>query len=289
MITNTVCCCYCYCFSVHDQILFGAGNPFYCVLLGLGSYLEYALGEGWDAFSEFFFSYNGMNDASVIKNRASDMMCRVLGDPSFKEVMSAEMNACDDKKLGTHSMRKFAATHARMCGCSKDEVDYCFRWKCGRMQDRYVEGNIAYPDAKVAAALCKGEAITYQVKMESNVTESWILTHVVPNIAKKYSRAMALVLGNALLWRIMDPMQSAVLPKTMVSRVQRLYNSVSCNELTPEENPVCRIPLSIHGVDGTLVVTPLLEDQDIADVNPDGTELTPEQHLQRRKRRYVYL
>ena len=152
-----------------------------------------------------------------------------------------------------------------------------------------MEGNIAYPDAKVAAALCKGEAITYQVKMESNVTESWILTHVVPNIAKKYSRAMALVLGNALLWRIMDPMQSAVLPKTMVSRVQRLYNSVSCNELTPEENPVCRIPLSIHGVDGTLVVTPLLEDQDIADVNPDGTELTPEQHLQRRKRRYVYL
>lgn len=53
-----------------------------------------------------------MNDASAIKNRASDMMCRVLGDPSFMEVMSAEMNACDDKKLGTHSMRKFAATHA---------------------------------------------------------------------------------------------------------------------------------------------------------------------------------
>lgn len=176
-----------------------------------------------------------------------------------------------------------------MCGCSKDEVDYCFQWKCGRMQDRYVEGNIAYPDAKVATALCKGEAITYQVNMESNITESWILTHVVPNIAKKYSQAMALVLGNALLWRIMDPMQSAVLPKTMVSCVQRLYYSVSGNELTPEENPVCRIPLSIHGVDGTLIVTLLLEEEGIDDVNPDGTELTPKQHLQRRKRRYVYL
>ena len=130
------------------------------------------------------------------------------------------------------------------------------------MQDKYVEGNIAYPDAKVAAALCKGEAITYQVKIESNVTESWILAHVVPNIAKKYSRAMALVLGNALLWRIMDPIQSAVLPKPMVTWVQRLYRSITGNILTVEENPIASVPLSIHGVDGTLVVTPLLEEEE---------------------------
>ena len=52
------------------------------------------------------------------------------------------------------------------------------------MHDRYVEGHIAVSDAKVAADLCKGEPITYEGKPESNVTDSWILSHIVPNIAK---------------------------------------------------------------------------------------------------------
>ena len=52
------------------------------------------------------------------------------------------------------------------------------------MQDCYVEGHISVNDAKVATALCKGEAITYdEVKPEGNISESWILLHVVPNIA----------------------------------------------------------------------------------------------------------
>ena len=144
------------------------------------------------------------------------------------------------------------------------------------MQDRYVEGNIAYPNAKVAEALCKNGAISYEVKRESKVTEAWILEHVVPNIAKSYSKVMSVVLGNALLWRIMDPEQSYILPKLMVKRVQRKYRSITGNLLTPEENPVARVPLSIHGVGGVLVVTPLIDEEDEFDVNPDGTAVTAE-------------
>ena len=67
------------------------------------------------------------------------------------------------------------------------------------MQDCYVEGHISVNDAKVATALCKGEAIMYEVKPEGNISESWILLHVIPNIAKHYSRSCFLLLGKALL------------------------------------------------------------------------------------------
>ena len=37
--------------SVHDQILFGAGDVDYCVLLGLASFMEYSIEQGWDQSS----------------------------------------------------------------------------------------------------------------------------------------------------------------------------------------------------------------------------------------------
>ena len=153
------------------------------------------------------------------------------------------------------------------------------------MQDRYVEGHIPVGDAKVAAALCKDKPITYEVKPESMVTDSWILSHVVPNIAKHYNRVCCILLGKALLWRIMDPVQSALLPSQQVNRVRRLYLAIEDNILTEEENPIAKIPLSVHGYDGDLQVSTLVvEDDD--DNNADGTPLTEEQLQAKRKRKY---
>lgn len=71
------------------------------------------------------------------------------------------------------------------------------------MQDQYVQGTIPYADVHVADCLCKGGAITYQVKKEANISDEWILQFVVvPNIARNYSNKVALVLGHALLWHI---------------------------------------------------------------------------------------
>ena len=59
------------------------------------------------------------------------------------------------------------------------------------------------------------------IEEEANISDKWNLEFVVPNIARKYSNKVALVLGHVLLWRCMDPVQSKVLPKTMVWTVQR--------------------------------------------------------------------
>ena len=265
--------------SVHEQILFGAGDVDYCVLLGLASFMEYSIEQGWNEFSDHLFCMDGLNDPITIKNRVSKIMCDALDDPTFSEVLTD-----DDKKVGTHSTRKYACTYATRCGCSKDDIDYRFRWKNRRMQDRYVEGHIPVGDAKVAAALCKGEPITYEVKSESMVTDSWILAHVVPNIAKHYNRVCCILLGKALLWRIMDPVQSALLPSQQVNRVRRLYLAIEDNILTEEENPIAKIPLSVHGYDGDLQVSTLVVEEEDDDDN--GTPLTEEQLQAKRKRKY---
>ena len=141
-------------------------------------------------------------------------------------------------------------------------------------------------DAKVAAALCKGEPITYEVKVESMVTDSWILEHVVPNIAKHYNRVCCILLGKALLWRIMDPLQSALLPSQQVNRVRRLYLAIEDNILTDDENPIAKIPLSVHGYDGDLQVSTLVVEEEDDDDNGDGTPLTEEQLQAKRHRKY---
>ena len=59
------------------------------------------------------------------------------------------------RNMGTHSLRNVAVTMARMCGCSKDDVDVRGRWKlASRQQDTYMSITIPHMDRKVDVALC---------------------------------------------------------------------------------------------------------------------------------------
>ena len=54
--------------------------------------------------------------------------------------------------LGSRSLRKFAATHTRQCGVSKDEKDIRGRWKGkGQVSDVYNDNvEFPYPDCKAS-------------------------------------------------------------------------------------------------------------------------------------------
>ena len=130
-----------------------------------------------------------------------------------------EFAACDNDNvaclLGSHSIRKYAATHCRRCGCNKDEKDIRGRWKSkGRVSDVYNDVELPYPDAKVAEKLSIGGACFYLFPNEDasvdNVVDetmgeqiemlkTFILAQVVPNIRKRLPESCALVLGKALL------------------------------------------------------------------------------------------
>ena len=42
------------------------------------------------------------------------------------------------------------------------------------------------------------------IRQGSGITDDWILQNVVPNIARKFPRQVAIVLGKALLWAMYD-------------------------------------------------------------------------------------
>jgi hypothetical protein len=114
--------------------------------------------------------------------------------------------------VGTHSIRKYASTHARKNGCSKDEKDIHGRWMKGkRISDVYDDIELLFPDAKVAGKLCIGEPCKYVIRDGSGVTDAFLLQHVVPNIQKRFSADVALVLAKPLLWMIF-PDGSTYLP-----------------------------------------------------------------------------
>ena len=54
------------------------------------------------------------------------------------------------------------------------------RWKRDKKQvDTYIDISLPFPDAKVAAALCVGGPIKYEVMSGSNVTDTWIVDVVM--------------------------------------------------------------------------------------------------------------
>ena len=108
--------------------------------------------------------------------------------------------------LGSHSIRKFAATHVRKCGISKDDKDIRGRWKGkGRVSDVYDDVELPYPDCKVAEKLCIGGPYFYLIDntvVDSTIMTTFILTKVVPNTRRRLPDSTCLVLGKAIVWLV---------------------------------------------------------------------------------------
>ena len=139
-----------------------------------------------------------------------------------------------------------ATTRDRRCGCSKYETDTRDYWKQKCQKDLYSDTILPWPDAKVADDLCKGVSIHYQVRVDSGLSEDWILTFFVSSIASKYCRSVSLVLGRALLWIIFDEVQHFSVPDNIFRRVNNAYQDLGYRFRLPErENPMENVPLIV--------------------------------------------
>ena len=101
------------------------------------------------ATSPYVFSFSDDVDVPNGGQKAKNIAQAIFGQKVFK--MEAFSNVGGDNNgttllLGSHSIRKYAATHARKCGCSKDEKDIRGRWKSkGRVSDVYDDVELPYP------------------------------------------------------------------------------------------------------------------------------------------------
>jgi hypothetical protein len=97
------------------QVLFGAEDWRYCVLSLLGSWLELYYLLNPEPNKNLFGAF-GLTSPLAIKSSARYHLCKLFKD----ELLG---------KLGFHSNRKHGVTTAHRSSCSKDEVNFCGRWK----------------------------------------------------------------------------------------------------------------------------------------------------------------
>ena len=170
-----------------DQVLLGAMDLHYCVILGLAIHLEHGVLNG---------HLDDRGDRRLLfgvsKNLASDKLSDIVTAEDFPRV--------NGKPLGTHSIRKLPATYARRNGCSKDDVNGRGRWKTAqKIVDRYIDVVLPYQDVLVAGVLCVGEPMRYGVKPNSGITSQFILDYCAGRMKELVPQSVALILGTYFL------------------------------------------------------------------------------------------
>jgi hypothetical protein len=233
-----------------DQILIGSMDRRYCVLLALGIYLE-VWNEAGDGLVNPYLLGNTGNPETT-KARIYEILKSVWD--------SNEFDRAAEGPIGTHSLRKFPSTQARRNGCSRDDVDSRGRWRKRRMVDRYIDVNLPYPDAKVAATLCIGGPCKYALKAGSGITTNWLHEHVVPHIrqSEHIAENVATMLALPLLWACFNPEMQAYIPAALRNRVHAAYENIRL--LEPEQNPVKKIELIITGGDEGLNIDEIFDE-----------------------------
>jgi hypothetical protein len=242
-----------------DQIFFGSFDSQYCLLLSMSIYLEIWLGDNTVNTNKRFLFGDGNDNAADdvrtvtrIKYNYSNVLRKYFVD--FVRL---------SKELGTHSIRKFAASWARALGCLVDEIDSRGRWRKGsrKIVDRYINIDQQFLDARVAAALCVGGAIRYKLEEGSGITNDWLFENVVPGIKEYFGGdSIAVVLALPLLWACLHVDLFELVPLTLRSRIKEAYERIRV--LDVEVSPVKRVFLSVTRYQDQVCIDEIVELRD---------------------------
>ncbi|KAL3665132.1 hypothetical protein V7S43_009764 [Phytophthora oleae] len=190
-----------------EQVIIGSMDPKMCVLLNLAIHIESTL-----SVMSSEFVYGNPKDGDRVVRR---FLANTVKNNAFKKLNTG--------KLGTHSLRKGAATYATRSGVSKDFVNRRGRWRTRKgVVDVYIDNTQPYPDALTAATLKHQQA------------------HLM-------GETIAATLALPLLWAAMDPSENyeySLLPNKLQQSILRAFANVAG---TPALNPVVREEIFVTG------------------------------------------
>ena len=178
------------------QILLGSKDTHYCALLHLALYLEenLRLGRGASGYEDAFLFTDGPPDPPNARPEEADKSPKALNSAHHQcmrkvyhcEAFLAVSRMIGGLKLGTHSLRKFAATFAKRLGADDDDVDRRGRWKGRQASNKVVNGSHISPkqpfiDVCVQTLLCHESPCAHRIHPDAaGVTNAWLKKHVVP-------------------------------------------------------------------------------------------------------------
>ena len=240
------------------QVIIGAMDVSFCVLVSLALWLEVYIATDPNALQTpyvFAFSEDNNVPAGGVKSKST------VQGIFTEEIFSRNEFNTEAGPLGSHSFRKMASSEARKRGATKDEKDIRGRWKGQqRVSDVYDDVEMPFPDAKVAGLLCMGGPCKYEIKQNSGISEQFLLTHVVPNVARRLPHDVSVVLGTALMWYVFAPEGQNDVPQNIRDRVKNAYVTVN-NQLEEDDNPIAKIPLVITGNEGEVYMDAIPHDE----------------------------
>jgi hypothetical protein len=275
--------------SCPDQILIGAADTDFCVLLALGCYLESRL----TAHQQGRFLF-GDRDTDTEPDRMNDRYCSILRncwkDPEFQELVSQVKGS-----LGSHSGRKFPATWCAEHGCPNNEVEVRGRWKGqknGSVVNRYISVEQLPTDAKLAGVLAVGGPIRYKLKDDSHVSHHFLVQTVVPKMHEHFSQEpsnkIADVLALPLLWACHEPSLVHMISTAVRTRVQAGYNTIRGGH-PASYNPVKKIPLHISRIENQVFIEDSGLDEPGIGGNDGGTQASARTARQQSSQQHTIL
>lgn len=223
------------------QMLFGSMDPLICPILNLGVFLEVGGGDS--------------NSSKLFGGRSNQSVSFIL-DKIFKSNLFIRSKA---GPLGTHSIRKGAATYASRNGLMKDWVSTRGRWKGKKRQvDNYIDIDLPYPDATCAEILC-GElgACKYVVKDGLGLSDE-VIGQLVPNICDSFSLPVARIFAMAILWAAYtgdvtrDNYTFSLLPSHLCNNVREKFKVLRSSNC--ENNPIKRVRVTVRQRGDQLVI-----------------------------------
>jgi hypothetical protein len=198
------------------QIILGSMNTTYCCVLGLSLFLEKWISDGQGSVSQWLFADGTSDSSSILDEQDKEALnCKANYANSFKRAIDSDVFTANEGKLGTNSVKKYAATRCRSGGASKDDTDYRARWKGRRMQDRYTDTELDWSDVNAASKLCVGGICVYKVKDGSGITDEWLAREVAPAISESFGDKVGRILAKPLLWACFDASTVDLVPSTI--------------------------------------------------------------------------
>jgi hypothetical protein len=215
-------------------------------------FLEAWIGEGEGHLSQWLFADGTTsssspvraqnNEATKTKRLYSRRIHAAIGNVAFEPHQ-------EEGRLGSHSIRKLAATYARNAGAQTSDINYRARWKekGNKMQERYVDIQLNWPDVKTATSLCVDGPCKYKMRQDAGVSDEWLAANVTPNIRTCWNARIAAILAKPLLWACFDERWSVAVNPNIRARVINRFNEATRDEpLADGVNPVEKIALFVE-------------------------------------------